>query len=76
MNERVKRFPKLKNMKILKIGVAPRRSGLKFIHAFPMNEPIVAMIQYNGTIYIATSKGIYKKTSDDKVEHLKLEISS
>lgn len=42
-----------------------QRSGTKTIKQFPADEPIVAMIEFQGTIFIATSKCVYKKIDDE-----------
>lgn len=36
------------------------RDGMQIIREFPDDEPIVAMIEFNDTIFVATSKSVYR----------------
>ncbi|HLJ21895.1 MAG TPA: hypothetical protein VKU84_16940 [Stellaceae bacterium] len=40
----------------------------------PMDEPIVSMIEFGGHLYVATSRGVYRKDGD-KLVPLKLAIT-
>lgn len=37
-----------------------KRDATQIIREFPASEPIVAMIEFNETIFVATSKSVYR----------------
>ncbi len=37
-----------------------QRPGMTHLKTFPADEPLVAMVQFKGTIYVASTKSVYK----------------
>ncbi len=42
------------------------RPGLRLVQAFAQNETPVSMVQFKGTLYVATSIGIYRLDNDSE----------
>ena len=41
-----------------------KRSGTKHLKTFPADEPLVSMVVFNETIYVASIKGVFKLVDD------------
>lgn len=50
-----------------------QRNGIKFIAEFDSSEPIVSMIEFNGTVLIATARRVFR-VEDDKMVPLTFEL--
>ncbi len=37
----------------------------KYLKEFSPDEPLVAMIEFNGTLFVASTKGVYKMIEDE-----------
>ena len=42
-----------------------KRAGTKHLKTFPVGEPIVSMIQFKGTLYVASTKGVFRLIDDE-----------
>ena len=42
-----------------------KRPGTKLLKTFPVDEPLVSMIEFKGTIYVASTKGVFKMIDDE-----------
>ena len=42
-----------------------RRSGTKLLKTFPVDEPLVSMVEFKGTLYIASTKSVFKLVEDE-----------
>ncbi len=56
-----------------KIGAIPRRKSIKFTFAEADPEKkIVSMIEWQGFIYVATEKGVYRIEENDTLVRLEM----
>ena len=39
--------------------------GTKHLKTFPADEPLVSMIEFKGTLYVASTKGVFKLVDDE-----------
>lgn len=42
-----------------------RRPGTTLLKTFPAGEPLVSMIEFKGTIYVASTKGVFKLVDNE-----------
>ncbi len=42
-----------------------KRPGTKCLKTFPVGEPLVSMIEFKGTLYVASTKGVFKLVDDE-----------
>jgi len=50
-----------------------KRKGLKLIpFTKDVYGPVVAMIEFQGTLFVATSEGVFRKTDADNLEPLEM----
>ena len=52
-----------------------KRKGYKFIKQFPDSEPIVAMLNFQDRIILATSKGLYE-LKEDVLEAIEMKMET
>lgn len=57
------------------LGKYGPRPGTETVKIFDEHEPIVAMLEYRGNLYIATARGLYRKEmGEDTLRALTFEV--